>query len=318
MTATVEAAPETAGPIVTLSELIERGVHFGHRASRWNPKMKRYLRGKRNLIHIIDLRETIRGIIRADHFLSKMSGQGGEFLFVGTKRQARILIKRHAQSCDMHWVCERWLGGTLTNFQTVMNRIKRLDELEILTAEGESEQFSKKMLSSLRREYKKIFRNLEGLRNMTKIPDVMVIVDPGHEHIAVREARKLNIPIVGIVDTNCNPDDADIVIPANDDAFRSIDVVLGRLSGAIARGRSSFSKTLKKQRALETQKKKEDADRQRKVREARETREAERFKINKENASKIAEARAKFIADKKAKEAGSESKATSESGAKDS
>lgn len=289
-------------PTVRLSELIEAGVHFGHRASRWNPKMKPFIFGKRNLIHIIDLQSTVRGLLRAVHFVEKVSAQGGEFVFVGTKRQARSLIKKHASSCNMHWVSERWLGGTLTNFQTVMSRVRKLEELEEVFAEGSSEQFSKKMLSTLRRDYKKIVRNLEGLRAMTKRPDVAIVVDPGNEHICIREAKKLGIPVVALMDTDGDPSDCDIVIPGNDDAYRSIDVVLSKLSGAITGGRERFKKTLAKQKELEEQRRVEEVDRQRKIREARDAAQAERKKIEEDNAAKIAEARAKHLADKVAKD----------------
>ncbi|MFC1706991.1 30S ribosomal protein S2, partial [Planctomycetota bacterium] len=159
-----------AEPIITLSELVESGVHFGHRVSRWNPKMEPYIYGKRNLIHIINLRETIRGIIRASNFLQNISAGGGEVIFVGTKRQAKSLAKKYSSGCGMHWVNERWLGGTLTNFSTVLSRVKRLEELEELESTGAIEQYSKKMMSSLRREFKKIHRNLEGVRNMKTLP----------------------------------------------------------------------------------------------------------------------------------------------------
>jgi small subunit ribosomal protein S2 len=302
---TVSAEPQTAAPVqVALSQLIEAGVHFGHRASRWNPKMKPFIFGKRNLIHIIDLRATVRGLIRSIHFVESVSAQGGEFVFVGTKRQARALVKKHAQLSNMHWVSERWLGGTLTNFSTIMGRIKRLEELEALMAEGAGESFSKKMLSSLRREYKKIVRNLEGVRNMTKLPDVVVVVDPGNEHICVREARKLGIPVVALMDTDGDPATCDLVIPGNDDAYRSIDVVMGKLSGAIARGRDRYKRTIQRQKEMEEQRQKEEAERQRKIREARDAAQAERKKIEDENAARIAEARAKLLAERGQKDGG--------------
>ncbi len=272
--------------IATLSELIESGVHFGHRASRWNPKMAAYIHGKRNLIHIIDLKTTIRGLVRSVNFLERVSADGGEVLFVGTKRQAKVLAKQYAQACGMHWVSERWLGGTLTNFKTVMSRLRRLQELEDLETTGEIERYSKKMISSLRREWKKINRNLEGLRNMSKLPAVLVIVDPGHEHICRKEARKLGIPIVALVDTDCDPDTSDIVIPANDDAYRSIDVIFNRLSGAITRGRERFRAVLEKQRALEEQRRKEESKRQEDVRKSREQAASDRRKTETSNAAR--------------------------------
>lgn len=313
-TATTETTKST--PSATLSTLIEAGVHFGHRASRWNPQMGPFIHSKRNLIHIIDLRETLRGLFRATHFCQRLSAEGGEFVFVGTKRQARTPVKKYASACNMHWVSERWLGGTLTNFQTVMSRIQRLDELEALLAEGSAEQYSKKMLSALRREYKKIFRNLEGLRAMTKLPEAVILVDPGHEHICIREAKKLGIPVIAIVDTDGDPAEADIVIPGNDDAFRSIDVLLRQLTDAILRGRKVFKETLLKQREIEAQKKREEAERQRKIREAREAAAAERKKIEEDNAAKIAEARAKHLAEKAAREEGAPAESPSEAESK--
>lgn len=226
--------------IVDVQEIIEAGVHFGHRASRWHPKMKPYIFGKRNLIHIIDVRQTVRGLVRASNFLSRMAASGKEAIFVGTKRQAKSLIMREAQRCGMHWVSERWLGGSLTNYHTIRRRLKRLEELEALEADGSIEQYSKKRVSALRRERRKILRNLEGLRNMKQLPGCLVVVDIRRENNAVREARKIGIPVVALVDTDCDPDLADIVIPANDDAYRSIQVLLTVLSDSILAGRKRY------------------------------------------------------------------------------
>ncbi len=257
-------------PIVTLSELIEAGTHFGHRVSRWNPKMKPFIYGKRNLIHILDLRETVKGMIRATNFLEKLSGQGGEVIFVGTKRQAKQPVEQQARRCGMHFVNERWLGGTLTNFQTIMSRLKRLEELESLDTTGGIDEYSKKMKSSLKREKKKIVRNLDGIRAMKRKPDALVVVDPSHEHICVKEARKLGIPTICLLDSNCDPESADIPIPGNDDAFRSIQVVLGRLSDAIDRGRSRWKVALEEQKRVEETRRAEEAKRQDELRKARE------------------------------------------------
>jgi small subunit ribosomal protein S2 len=276
-------------PIVTLSELIESGVHFGHRVSRWNPKMEPYIFGKRNLIHIIDLRQTVRGLVRAVNFLEKLAAEGGEVIFVGTKRQAKPLVASEAQKCGMHYVNERWLGGTLTNFQTVMSRLKRLEELEALETTGAIEEYSKKMVSSLRREKRKILRNLEGIRAMKRKPDALVVVDPHHEHICVKEARKLGIPIVAILDTDCDPELVDIPIPANDDAFRSVSVILSRLSAAIAAGRNRFKVFLEEQRKAEEARRAEEAKRQEEIKKAREA-EQRRKKAEEEAAAAAAKA----------------------------
>jgi len=256
-------------PVVTLSELIEAGAHFGHRASRWNPKMKPFIFGKRNLIHILDLRATVRGLIRATSFLEKLSGQGGEVIFVGTKRQAKELIASEAKRCGMHYVNERWLGGTLTNFPTIMSRLKRLEELEGLDKTGGIEEYSKKMVSSLKREKKKIVRNLDGVRAMKRKPDAIVIVDPSHEHICVKEAKKLGIPTICLLDSNCDPDSADIAIPGNDDAFRSIQAILGKLAESILRGRTRYKTHLEEQKKLEEQKRAEDAKKAEAIKKAR-------------------------------------------------
>jgi small subunit ribosomal protein S2 len=277
-------------PIVTLSQLIEAGTHFGHRVSRWNPKMKPFIYGKRNLIHILDLRETVRGMIRAGNFLERLAGQGGEVIFIGTKRQAKQLVAQEAAKCGMHWVNERWLGGTLTNFQTIMSRLKRLEELEQLD-KGGVDQYSKKMLSSLRREKKKIVRNLEGIRNMKRKPDALIVIDPRHEHICVKEARKLGIPTICLLDSDCDPESADIAIPGNDDAYRSISVIIGKLAESITKGRSRWKSQLEEQRKQEEAKRAEEAKRQEELRKAREA-ELKRKKEEEAAAAKEAPAKA--------------------------
>ncbi len=217
-------------------ELLDSGIHFGHRVSRWNPKMKPYIFGKRNMIHIIDIKETLKGLLMAKKFLAKVVADGGDVLFVGTKRQAKSAIEANTQKCSMHYVSERWLGGTLTNFQTIRSRLARLEELEKLEETGEINNYSKKMISTLQRERKKMKRNLDGIRKMTKLPAVMVIIDPGYEHIAVKEARKLKIPTICLIDTEGDPDVADIAIPGNDDSMRAIDIVLRELSASVQEG----------------------------------------------------------------------------------
>jgi len=217
-------------------ELLDAGIHFGHRVSRWNPKMQPYIFGKRNMIHVIDIKETLKGLLRAKKFLGNLVANGGDVLFVGTKRQARNAVENHAKRCQMHYVTERWLGGTLTNFQTIRSRLARLEELEQLEETGELANYSKKMISNLQREKKKIKRNLEGIRRMDKLPNALIVMDVGHEHIAVREAKKLGIPTICLIDTEGDPDYADIPIPGNDDSMRAIEIVSRELADSILEG----------------------------------------------------------------------------------
>jgi small subunit ribosomal protein S2 len=216
--------------------LIDAGVHFGHRASRWNPKMKPYIFGKRNLIHIIDVRETIRGILLARKYLQKAVADGKDVLFVGTKRQARTVIAEAAADIQMHWVTERWLGGTLTNFHEIRKRVARLEELEQMEADNLLDTYSKKQGATLRRELRKVYTNLNGLRKMTRLPGALVVVGQGRELIAVKEAKKLGIPVICLLDTDSDPDLIDIPIPGNDDAMRSIEIVIDTLVDAIRGG----------------------------------------------------------------------------------
>ena len=218
-------------------QLIDSGIHFGHRVSRWNPKMAPFIYGKRNLIHIVDIRETLKGLLRARKFLSQVVSRGDDVLFVGTKRQARHSIETLAQRCGMHSVTERWLGGTLTNFRTIRSRLQRLEELEAIERDGKLGDYSKKMIATLTRERRKIQRNLSGIRNMTRLPGALVIVDVRREHIAVKEARKLGIPTVCLIDTDSDPDFADIPIPGNDDAMRAIAIVMEQLVQAVEEGK---------------------------------------------------------------------------------
>lgn len=218
-------------------KLIDTGIHFGHRCSRWNPKMKPYIFGKRNQIHIIDIRETVKGILRAKKFLAKVVANNQMILFVGTKRQARNSVVEIAKGCDMPYVAERWLGGTLTNFRTIRSRLARLEELEAIEAEGMDDKYSKKMVSILTRELRKIRRNLDGIRNMNRLPGALVLVDLRREHKAAQEARKLGIPVVSLVDTDSDPDNVDIPIPGNDDAMRAIELVLQEMAKAVNEGK---------------------------------------------------------------------------------
>ena len=213
--------------------LVDSGVHFGHRVSRWNPKMEPYIRGKRNMIHIIDVKETLKGLLRAKKLIGNIVAQGKDVLFVGTKRQARFAIEEESKRAGMHYVSERWLGGTLTNFRTIRARLNRLEELETLFTTGKIETYSKKMKSTLQREMTKIKTNLEGIRKMEKLPGVMFIIDTRREHIAVKEARKLGVPTVALIDTDSDPELIDLPIPGNDDAMRAIEIICKELADSI-------------------------------------------------------------------------------------
>jgi small subunit ribosomal protein S2 len=224
---------------VLVKELIESGVHFGHRASRWNPKMRPYIYARRNLIHIIDVRETVRGLLRARKYLQHVAQGGSLVLFVGTKRQASDSIQREAARCGMPFVSDRWLGGTLTNFRTIRSRLTRLEELEALRASEELGTYSKKMQSALNREYRKMFRNLNGIRAMNRLPECLVVVDPKKEKNAIREARKLGVTTVALIDTDSDPDLVDLPIPGNDDSIRSIELIIRLLADAVLAGRAA-------------------------------------------------------------------------------
>ena len=232
---------------IVVKDFLESGVHFGHRASRWNPKMRPYIYARRNQIHIIDLKETLRGLIRAKKYLSKVVAQGSLVLFVGTKRQAADPIQAAATKCGMPYVNERWLGGTLTNFRTIRSRLKRLEELEALEASGELATYSKKRQSTLLRERKKIFTNLSGIREMNRLPEALVIIDPRRETISVKEARLLGIKVVALIDTDSDPDVVDLAIPGNDDSIRSIDLMLMHLSDAVLEGKSTLPEAPKEE-----------------------------------------------------------------------
>jgi small subunit ribosomal protein S2 len=228
---------------VLAQELIEAGVHFGHRASRWNPKMRPYIHGRKNLIHIIDVRETIRGLLRARKYLKQVAAANSLVLFVGTKRQGAEAVAREAARCGMPYVNERWLGGTLTNFRTIRNRLARLEELEALIPSEAFTHYSKKMQSSLRREHRKMLRNLGGIRTLSRLPECLVLFDPKKEKNAVNEARKMGITTVALIDTDCDPDVIDLPIPGNDDSIRSIELVAGRLADAILEGKADAALT---------------------------------------------------------------------------
>lgn len=226
--------------VVLMKHLLEAGVHFGHQTRRWNPKMKRYIFSERNGIYILDLQKTLALIEVAYEFLREVASKGGIILFVGTKKQAQEAVKEEAIRCGMPYVNNRWLGGTLTNFKTINKRIERLKELiELFASEDGLARFSKKEVARFQAEYVRLERNLGSLREMTRVPDVLYVVDPRKEQIAVLEARRLGIPIVAIVDTNCDPDEVDYVIPGNDDAIRAIALITRAIGEAVIKGKES-------------------------------------------------------------------------------
>ena len=219
--------------VVSISNLLEAGVHFGHQTKRWNPKMKEYIFTTRDDIYIIDLQKTLACMEEAYAAISEIAKNGGTFLFVGTKKQAQEAALENATRSNSYYVTQRWLGGTLTNFRTIRRRVKRLEEIEKMEENGTFGVLPKKEVIQIKKEYEKLNNLLGGIREMTKLPQALIIVDPKKEYNAIREARKLNIPIFGIVDTNCDPDDVDYVIPGNDDAVRAVKVVIGALTNAI-------------------------------------------------------------------------------------
>src|SRR5579872_3187233 len=220
-----------------MKDLLEAGVHFGHQTKRWNPKMKEFIFGERNGIYIIDLGKTVKLFGEAEAFISGLAADGRTILFVGTKRQAQDVISEEAQRCGMYFVNERWLGGLLTNFATIQRSLGRLRDIEAMATDGRYDTLSKKEIARAEKERRKLQKNLEGIRGMNRLPDAVFIVDTKKEQIAVDEARKLKIPVIGIVDTNCDPDEVDFVIPGNDDALRAIRLFASRIAEAVVSGR---------------------------------------------------------------------------------
>ena len=223
--------------VITMKQLLEAGVHFGHQAKRWNPKMAKYIFTERNGIHVIDLHKSLKKIEEAYAVIREIAEQGGKVLFVGTKKQAQEAVKEEALKSGMFYVNERWLGGMMTNFATIRKSINRLKELEAMEQDGTFEVLSKKEVLSLKREQEKLEKSLGGIKDMDQLPGALFIVDPRKERIAVAEAKKLNIPIVAIVDTNCDPDEIDYVIPGNDDAIRAVKLLTSRMADAVIEGR---------------------------------------------------------------------------------
>ncbi|MDQ0214273.1 small subunit ribosomal protein S2 [Oikeobacillus pervagus] len=219
--------------VISMKQLLEAGVHFGHQTRRWNPKMKKYIFQERNGIYIIDLQKTVKKVEEAFNFVKDLAADGGKVLFVGTKKQAQESVKDEAERSGQYFVNQRWLGGTLTNFQTIQKRVQRLKNIEKMEEDGTFDVLPKKEVVMLRKEHEKLVKFLGGIKDMKELPDALFIVDPRKERIAVAEARKLNIPIVGIVDTNCDPDEIDYVIPANDDAIRAVKLLTSKMADAI-------------------------------------------------------------------------------------
>ena len=237
--------------VVAMKQLLEAGVHFGHQTRRWDPRMAEYIFQARNGIHIIDLQKTSKKLDEAYAFIKEQAEEGKTILFVGTKKQAQECVKEAAEKSGMFYVNERWLGGTLTNFKTIRKRIERLAELEKMQEDGTFEVLPKKEVILLKKEMDKLEKNLGGIKEMTQIPDVIFVVDPKKEHIAVQEARKLNIPLVGLVDTNCDPNDVDYVIPGNDDAIRAVKLVTDVLANAVIEGKQGESLEAEEEQPVE-------------------------------------------------------------------
>ncbi len=237
--------------VVAMKQLLEAGVHFGHQTRRWDPRMAEYIFQARNGIHIIDLQKTSKKLDEAYAFIKEQAEEGKTILFVGTKKQAQECVKEAAEKSGMFYVNERWLGGTLTNFKTIRKRIERLAELEKMQEDGTFDVLPKKEVILLKKEMDKLEKNLGGIKEMTQIPDVIFVVDPKKEHIAVQEAKKLNIPLVGLVDTNCDPNDVDYVIPGNDDAIRAVKLVTDVLANAVIEGKQGESLEAEEEQPVE-------------------------------------------------------------------
>ncbi|MBI6546443.1 MAG: 30S ribosomal protein S2 [Cyanobacteria bacterium NC_groundwater_1444_Ag_S-0.65um_54_12] len=233
-------------PVVPMKALLEAGVHFGHQTRRWNPKMRPYIFGERNGIYIIDLQKTSRKLDQAYYFVRDQIAAGKQIIFVGTKKQAQDVVSEEAMRCDMYYVNQRWLGGMLTNWLTIEKRLARLRELEAMRADGTFERLPKKEVILREKEIGKLEKLLGGIKGLQRRPDIIYVIDTKKEHIAVREARKLNIPVVAIADTNCDPDEIDWIIPANDDAIRSVKLITQKMADAVIEGRQGEQHTVEK------------------------------------------------------------------------
>ena len=230
--------------VVTMKELLEAGVHFGHQVKRWNPKMKRFIFGERNGIHIIDLQKTNKMLDDAYNFVKGIAGKGDAVLFIGTKKQAQDVVSEEAQRSQSFFVNQRWLGGVLTNFKTVRQSIEKLKKIERMKEDGTYELLTKKEVAKLEVERMRLEKNLSGIKEMSLLPGAVFVIDPKKERIAIAEARKLSVPVVAVVDSNCDPDEVDWVIPGNDDAIRAIKLITSKIADAVVEGRSIFDKTV--------------------------------------------------------------------------
>ena len=228
--------------VVTMKELLESGVHFGHQVKRWNPKMKKYIFGERNGIHIVDLQKTLKGVEEAYEFVKNTAAKGAPILFVGTKKQAQDSVAEEARRAGAFYVNNRWLGGMLTNFSTVKKSIERFKKIETMKEDGTYNVLTKKEVAQLEKEMMKLEKNLSGIKDMTTLPGAIFVIDPKKEKIAVAEARRLSVPLVGVVDSNCDPDDVDYVIPGNDDAIRAIKLLSSKMADAVIEGRGALAK----------------------------------------------------------------------------
>lgn len=237
--------------VVSMKQLLEAGVHFGHQTRRWNPKMKKFIFTERNGIYIIDLQKTVKMLDSAYNFVRDLAAEGGTVLFVGTKKQAQDSIREEAERCGMYFVNARWLGGTLTNFRTIRKRIDRMEQLKKMREDGTFDLLPKKEVVKHELEIEKLEKFLGGVKDMNKLPKAMFIVDPHKERIAVSEAKKLNIPIIAIVDTNCDPDEIDHIIPGNDDAIRAVRLISGAMADAVLEGRQGVADAAQEQKAAE-------------------------------------------------------------------
>ena len=238
--------------VVSMKQLLEAGVHFGHQTRRWNPKMARYIFTERNGIYIIDLQKTVKKVEEAYAFIREVAATGAPILFVGTKKQAQNSVREEAQRCNMFYVNERWLGGMLTNFRTIQARVARLKELEKMFEDGTTEQYPKKEVILMQRELEKLQKNLGGIKDMKKIPDAIFVVDPKKERICVQEAHTLGIPLIGICDTNCDPEELDYVIPGNDDAIRAVKLIVSKMADAVIEAKQGEAEEAAYEEAAET------------------------------------------------------------------
>ena len=301
--------------VVAMKQLLEAGVHFGHQTRRWDPKMAEYIFQARNGIHIIDLQKTSKKLDEAYKFIKEQAEEGKTVLFVGTKKQAQECIKEAAQRCNMYYVDQRWLGGMLTNFKTIQARVKRLRDLEVMSEDGTFDVLPKKEVAGLRNEMEKLEKNLGGIKEMTEMPGVMFIVDPKKERIAILEAKKLGIPVVGLVDTNCNPEEVDYAIPGNDDAIRAVKLIADCIANAVIEGRqgedaevtSEMEEMVNDEEPKDIEEVVEKEESKEEKIEAKEEKKEDKKEINKEKEEEVKKETKKEVKEKAKKETKKES-----------